>query len=71
MKMTKIQKVRSKKVWINTYLEHIFEVCFWKIPGMSNQLYEQRVEKIWPLIKRENKNKTNKPTKKQKIIVST
>ena len=67
----KIQKVGSKKVWINIYLEHIFPVSFWKIPGMQNQLYEYGVEKIWPLIKRENKNKTNQPTKKQKIIVST
>ena len=38
--MTKMQNLESKKVWINIYLEQIFGVSFWRIPGMENQLYE-------------------------------
>ena len=42
VKMTKIQKaVKSKKAWINIYLERRFKVSFRKIPESTvNQLYD-------------------------------
>ena len=60
VKMTKMQKtVKSQKAWINIYLDI-------RIDG-EPLMNRDGVEKIWTLIKRQNK--ANKRKKKQKIFV--
>ena len=63
VKMTKIQKtVKSKKTWINIYLDI-------RIDG-EPLMNREGVEKIWTLIKRQNKANKRKKSRKYLFYIS-